>query len=57
MCLLDSGAMHYFMSPKAALQLGLKATKVAKLIQVRLAQRDVTPMKEVTLELSYSAKE
>ncbi len=39
--------MRSFMSPKAALRLGLKATKVAKPIQVWLTQWDVTPTKEV----------
>ncbi len=47
MCLLDLGAMQLFTSPKVALWLGLKAAKVAKPIQVRLAQGDVTPTKEV----------
>lgn len=37
MCLLDSGATHSFMSPKATLWLGLKATEVVKPIQVQLA--------------------
>jgi hypothetical protein len=47
--------MHSFMSPKVALWLGLKPTKVAKLIQIQIAQRDVTPVEEVMLgvELLY----
>jgi hypothetical protein len=44
------------MSPKAMLQLGLKATKVAKLIQVQLAQKDVTPMEEVMLGVELLCK-
>ncbi len=44
------------MSPKVMLQLGLKATKVVKPIQVRLSQGDATLAKEVALgvELFYS---
>jgi hypothetical protein len=49
MCLPDSRATHSFKSPKAMLRLGLKATKVVKLIQVRLVQGDATLTKEVTL--------
>jgi hypothetical protein len=56
MCLLDSRTKHSFMSPKAMLQLGLKATKVAKLIQVQLAQKDVTPMEEVMLGVELLCK-
>jgi len=36
------------MNPKATLQLGLKATKVAKPIEVQLVQGDATPAEEVT---------
>ncbi len=55
MCLLDLGATHSFMNPKAVLQLGLKATKVAKLVQVRLVQGDATPTKEVTVGIELLA--
>ncbi len=49
LCLLDSRAMHSFVSPSEVSWFGWGTTKVAKHIKVQLAQITTTPTNKVVL--------
>ena len=51
-CLIDTGAMHFFMSPKLARELGLPTWRASKFIYMRFAKGEPHEIKEVALHVN-----
>ena len=54
-CLVDTGAMHSFMSPKLTRELGLPTRRAGKPINVRFAKGEPHEMKEVALHVNLKS--